>query len=166
MCLKDGFACLFIQCLSSSDWMCDSVYVCTLMCLLVPCMSINVMLQRWRACDITDQTVAFREKEATLGSRAIWKMHVTTMFTQSLRSAIPHSAAPLLSFIVPSLFSHLLFHYFLFFPFLCLSPFLSLSITHSIISPLLCITPWLSLAQIFGPSLRHCHGTMQGSLVA
>lgn len=35
------------------------------------------------------------------------------------------------------------------FPFLCLPLFLSLSITHSIISPLLCITPRLSLAQTF-----------------
>lgn len=34
-------------------------------------------------------------------------------------------------------------------PFLCLSQFPSLSITHSIISPLLCVTPRLSPAQTF-----------------
>lgn len=127
-----------------------SVHTVTACACLYHAMSINVTLQ-WRlACDMTDQTPGSRGKGAALGSRTVWKMHVTSMFTQSLRGAILHSTAPLLPFIVPSLFFHLLFHYFLFSPpLLCLSPFLPLSITHSIISPLLCITPRLALAQTF-----------------
>lgn len=77
-------------------------------CLLVPSMSINVTLRcRW-VCDMKDQTPAFRGREATSGSRALWEVHVTPVFTWSFRGAILHSTALLLSFIVPSLFSHFL----------------------------------------------------------
>lgn len=134
LCLKNVSACLFILRLGGSDCtVCASV--CALMYLSAPCMSINVMLQWQGACAMKDQTL---ENEASLGSHAVWKkMHVTSS------SAILHSTALLLSFILPSLFFHLHFYYFLFFfylfsfPFLCLSPFLFPSITHSIISPLL-----------------------------
>lgn len=96
---------------------------------------------------MTDQTAA---KEPRRQSCTVWKVHVTSAFAQSPRGAIPHPPAPLPSFIVPSLFFHSLCRYFLFpLPFLCLSQFPSLSITHSIISPLLCVTPRLSPAQTF-----------------
>lgn len=89
-----------------------------LSCLFVPWMSINVMLQwRWVTWRIRRRWLArHRGKGSALGSRAVWKRHDTFVFTQSPCSAILHSAAPLHSFIVPSLFFHLLFHYFLVFP--------------------------------------------------
>lgn len=151
---------------------CTSVSV--LMCLSVPCMSINVMLQGRGVCDMTDQRLVsarYRGEGSALGSRTIWKIRVTSMLTQSPCDAILHSVAPLLSFIVPSLFSPLTFLLLCLFPPLhplLLSSLVSFPLHHSLHnftsslhhSPG-SLFPW----DIFGPSLRHYHGTIQGSLV-